>query len=246
MTTDRAREAARLLVEAHRTKMPIVGLPPSCLPRDPDEAYAVQDAIAALRGPVRGWKVSPSEPRRCATVFVVEPSGVTLEAAGLPGLGVEVEFGFRIARDMPPRAMPYGEAEVFERLEFLPLIELIASRYIDKKSRSPLELMADGMTHGAFVVGKPIAAWRDLDFKRQPVTLAINDKVVQSAVGKPTKGNPADGIVWLANHVAGRSGGLRTGDVITTGALAGTTPAKAGDNAVGDWGPWGCVEVRFR
>ena len=246
MITDRAKEAAGLLVEAHRNRKPIAGLPPSCLPQNTDEAYAIQDAIAALRGRIRGWKFSPSTPHRCGPVFDVERSGATLEVARFHGLGVEIELGFRLTQDLPPRALPYGKAEVLDRLEFVPLMELLASRFVDRKACSPLENLADCMSNGGFIVGAPIADWRGVDFGSRKVELAINGRVVQSAAGSSNAATLLDGAIWLANHTAGRTGGLRAGDVVTTGALKGTSPAKAGDTAVGDWGPLGRVEVQFR
>lgn len=246
MPLNRAQEAAGLLVGAYRTNRPVVELPPSCRPRDVEEAYAVQDAVAQLRGPIRGWKSGPATPRRCAPVFAIEQSGVTLEAARFPWLGIEIEFGFCVTADLPPRGKPYEWVEVFEKLEFVPLMELVSSRYVEKECRSPLELLADNLTNGAFIVGAPIAEWDAFDFRNHPASLTINGKTVQSAPGTPHEGSPPDGIVWLANHTAGRTGGLRKGDVITTGALNGTTKAGAGDKAVGDWGDWGKVEVSFR
>jgi 2-keto-4-pentenoate hydratase len=246
MTTERVQEAARLLVEAYRSNQQIVGLPRSCIPQDTAEAHAVQDAIAELRGPVKGWKVGQGAVPQVAPVFIVEPSATTLEAAKLPGLGSEIEFGFRLTRDLPPRGTPYTKDEVFAALEFLPLFELLSSRYIDRKSRSQPESLADSLTNGAFITGKAIKDWRGFDFVNHKATLAINGKVVQTAEGSLKKSNPPDNIVWLANHVTGRQGGLRSGQVITTGALAGTTPTKAGDKVVGDFGDWGKIEVSFR
>jgi 2-keto-4-pentenoate hydratase len=247
MTTERVKQAARHLVDAYRSKTQIARLPADCQPQTAEEAYAVQDAVALLRGPVKGWKISPSTPHRCASVFVVEPSGATLETASLPGCGAEVEFGFRVARDLPARATPYSAEEVFAAIEFIPLMEVIASRFADKRSPTPMELLADGMTHGAYVIGKPIADWRNFDFRKHAVSMSINGKQVQQTEGWKGKIEPPDGVVWLANHVMTRAaGGLKAGIAITTGALAGTTPAQPGDKVVGDWGDWGRVETTFR
>jgi 2-keto-4-pentenoate hydratase len=151
-----------------------------------------------------------------------------------------------LIEDMPARSTPYETNEVLDRLEFVPLIEIVASRFIDKKSRSPMELLADSMSSGAFIVGAPIAEWRGVDFGNQKVELAIDGQVVQSVAGSRHASHLLDGVVWLANHLAGRTGGFRAGDVVTTGALKGATPAKTGKRAVGDWGKLGQVEVQFR
>jgi 2-keto-4-pentenoate hydratase len=63
---------------------------------------------------------------------------------------------------------------------------------------------------------------------------------VDGAVMLETRGgNPAGDlmrlVVWLANHVAGRTGGLRAGDFVTTGSFIGMQPV----------GPSADVEIRL-
>ena len=50
-------EAANLLINARRTHTPIADLPAAVAPASLDEAYFIQDAIAAAFGPIGGWKI---------------------------------------------------------------------------------------------------------------------------------------------------------------------------------------------
>jgi 2-keto-4-pentenoate hydratase len=184
----------------------------------------------------------------CAPVAAsaIVESGATFDAARFHGLALEVEFAFRLKRDLPPRDQAYRYEEVVDAVDFVPLIEIVGSRYRDRTGLSVAEQLADANANGAFVLGKAITDWRSFDFMRQRVELAIDGTVVQSAMGTHPAGDPLKLVVWQANHLTGRNGGLRSGAVVTTGSLQGMTPAGAGSRSVGDWGSWGRVEVAFR
>ena len=243
-----AREAAALLIAAHRSGVPLDRLPESCRPATLDDAYAIQDEIMPALGPIGGWKVgmgSPDAEPSCAPVCgsVIHGSGAVLDPSRYHGLALEVEFAFRLRCDLPPRALPYGYDEIVAAVDFLPLVEVIGSRYRDRTALSAAEQLADANGNGAFILGTPVADWRELDFRRQRVELRIDSAVVQSARDTHPAGDPVRLVVWQANHAAARCGGLKAGDVVTTGSLQGATPIGAGSKAVGDWGVWGRVDL---
>jgi 2-keto-4-pentenoate hydratase len=241
-----ARDAAALLIAAHRSGQPIDRLPEACRPTDVADAYAIQDDVIRSLGPVGGWKVGTSRPEvepTCAPVCrdVILPSGVALDPARYHGLALEIEFAFRLRHDLPLRAVPYGYDDVADAVDFLPLIEVLGSRFRDRTRLSPIEQLADANANGAFVLGTPVPDWRALDFRRTIVELAIDGVTVQSACGTHPAGDPVLLLLWQANHAAQRCGGLKAGDVVTTGSLQGATPVAPGSKAVGDWGSWGRV-----
>ena len=244
-----ASEAAHLLIEAHRSGRPIDRLPEALRPATIADSYAIQDQIMAALGPIGGWKVGTSGPDAepsCAPVArsVIFESGVTLEAALYHGLALEIEFAFRILRDLP--GQDHGYDEVAAAIEFVPLIEVIASRFRDRTGLGAAEMLADANANGAFVVGAAIADWCSIDFRKVKVELAINGAIVQTALDTHPLGDPARLVQWQANHLAGRTGGLKQGDIVTTGALKGMSPVTAKGRGVGDWGALGRVEVAFR
>jgi 2-keto-4-pentenoate hydratase len=210
------------------------------------DAYAIQDAVTRALAPIGGWKVgmgSPTAEPACAPVYRdrILASGAMLDAARYQGLALEIEFAFKLRRDLPPRARAYAYDEVAEAVDFVPLIEVLGSRYRDRLAVSAAEQLADANANGAFIVGAPIAGWRDFDFRTMRVDLAIDGEVVQSACGTHPTGDPLVLVIWLADHVAVRCGGLKSGDIVTTGSLQGATPIAAGSRAQGDWGLGGQV-----
>src|SRR3546814_19404235 len=57
MIEDNTAQAARLLLDSRNHRRPIEALPEYCRPATTAQAYAIQDAVADLLGPVGGWKV---------------------------------------------------------------------------------------------------------------------------------------------------------------------------------------------
>jgi 2-keto-4-pentenoate hydratase len=204
--------------------------------------------VSRVLGPVGGWKVgianSEAEPS-CAPVYrdCILGSGAVLPSAQCQALSLEIEFAFLLRRDLPGRSGGYRPDEIAQAVDFVPLIEVIGSRYRDPLGLAPAELLADANGNRTFILGGPVARWRDLDFRTVRVELAIDDRVVQSACGTHPAGDPIRLVVWLADHVAARCGGLKSGEVVTTGSLQGATPIAAGSRAIGTWGSWGRVAV---
>lgn len=250
--TDRALEAANLLIAAHRTGQPIGRLPEGLRPATIEDAYAIQDHVSAALGSVTAWKVGqggPTGPISIAPIYAdrVYASGVTLDPAKLHGTALEIEFAFRLSRDLPARAQPYAYDEVLAAIEgFCPCIEVLSSRYQDRTELPSVENLADGNANGALVYAGPLADWKSLDFATQKVELTIDGEIRQSAVGTHPAGDPVTLVVWTANHLMTRTGGLKRGDVVTTGSLDGATPIGPGGKGVATYGAFGRVEVAFR
>ena len=250
--TDRALDAARLLIAAHRTGQALDRLPEDLRPATIEDAYAIQDHVTAALGAVTAWKVGqggPTGPISIAPIYAdrVYASGVTLDPAKLPDAALEMEFAFRMSQDLPDRPQPYAYDEVVAAIEgFCPCIEVLGSRFKDRTGFTAAENLADGNANGALVYAGPLTDWSGLDFTTQKVELAIDGNIVQSAVGTHPAGDPVKLVVWTANHLMARTGGLKRGDVVTTGSLDGATPVGAGSRGVATYGAFGRVEVALR
>ena len=251
-TTPATLEAARLIIAAHRAGRPIARLPEALRPATVEEAYAIQDEVTKALGAVTAWKVGqggPTGPISIAPIYAanVHASGAVLDARALHHAGLEIEFAFKLARDLPARAQPYDYDEVRAAIEgFCPCIEVLGSRFEDRTALTSAENLADANANGALVVAAPIADWSGLDFATQTVELSVDGTRVQSATGTHPAGDPVKLVVWTANHLMARTGGLKRGDVVTTGSLDGATPVGPGAKAVGTYGAFGRVEVAFR
>lgn len=221
--------AAKLLLEARRTGRPLVDLPPDARPSDAGAAYAIHDELAAALGGTGGWKVgaaSPTAEPGCSPLPAagIVPSGTAFPRGAFRLNGLEAELAFTLARDLPPRAMPYDQADVLAALRSVhPVIEVVDSRFFDMRAVDPLCALADFASHGALVVGPGRAADLHIDQTLQAVTLQSGDEALYTGVGGNAAGDVFRLLVWLANHAAARCGGLRAGQIVTTGSCSGLT-----------------------
>jgi 2-keto-4-pentenoate hydratase len=230
----RIAEAARALADARRNDAPLVHFPETCRPQSAAEAYAIQDAATAMLGGARGWKVGAATPEAepsCAPILAsrIVPAGHRFGAGAFRLNGVEAELAFTFARDLRPRASPYSADDVASAIRSAhAAIEILDSRFVDMAAQDPLSQLADWGNNGALVVGPASTGTVRIDQTQQPVELFVDDASVFSAVGGNTAGDVLRLLAWLANHLAARIGGLRAGDVVTTGSCSGARFLPAG------------------
>ncbi len=231
-----AAAAAQLLLEARRARRPLLELPQACRPQTAAEAYAVQDLVLEWLGPVGAWKVgaaSASAEPACAPLpasFVV-PSGHAFPSGSFRLNGLEAEIAFKLAQDLPPRSTPYYPDDVAAAIASVhPAIEVVDSRFTDMRGVDAFSALADLASHGALVVGSGRESDIVVDQTRQRVILEVNGKSVANNIGGNSAGDVFRLLAWLANHAAARCGGLRAGQVVTTGSCTAlnlaVTPAQ--------------------
>lgn len=251
LTPENVALAAELLLGARRTGQPIDALPSGCRPSDAEEAYAIQDRVTRELGGAGGWKVGARDPGSlpsCAPLpaALVFRAPHAFRAGSFRLNGIEAELAFTFAHDLPARAAPYTEADVLGAIASIhPVFEIVDSRFVDLKATDPLSQLADSGSNGALVVGAAGPGPIRIDQTRQPVTLRHNGAEVFSVTGGNTAGDVFRLLVWLANHVASRTGGLRAGQVVTTGSCTGIRFAAAGDRLRADFPGVGSVEFAF-
>ena len=221
---DRHHDAASLLLSARRDPTQrLRSLPEAVRPKTEEQAYLVQREVIAALGSIGGWKVgspNPDGPVNCAPLLLsgVQPSPGWASAAAGPDRGVEAEIAVRIGADLPPREQPYSRDEVLAAIESAhPAIELLHSRYSDVDQVDPLSNLADGLSHQGFVYGAAIPDWQGIDLAAEQVRLLVNGAEIKRRTGNPA-GDMVRLVVWLANHGAHWSGGLRAGQFVTTGS----------------------------
>lgn len=234
---------AALLVDAHRHRRRIASGDAQA-PAGIDDVYRVQDEVVAALAPgerVTAWKVSPPRGGADPAASPIPPgrchmSPALLDAAGFHMLGIEVEIAFRFGRDLPPRPAPYADEDVLGAVDAaLVVVELCDSRFADGQDAPPLLRLADFQSNGALIVGTGMPVWRTIDFASQTAQLWVNDRLRVEARGAHPMGDPSRLLPWMATHIAARCGGLRRGDVVTTGTWTGMHFAAPGD----------VVEARF-
>jgi 2-keto-4-pentenoate hydratase len=220
-------QAAALLVEARQSGHRMADLPEDSSPTDIEQAYAIQDATVRQLGTVGGWKVSPMRlgaPPNCAPIAAslihASPAHFVYGTASTPE--VEVEVAVRLGCDLPPRGTAYEADEMRAAIVSLhPAIEILSSRFTDRKAVSPLTALADIQSNAAVVIGMGLQDWQEVELGRVVMRLRIAGEECAATEGGPDTSNVLAALAWLANHVAARCGGLRAGDVVITGARLG-------------------------
>ncbi len=257
MGTTGIAEAARILWQARLRQTRLAVLPPDCRPATLDQGYAVQDAMAAGAGQsVSGWKIAATSAAGQRHIGVTEPlagrlfadfilpDGARLPAAPLQMRVVEAEFAFRLGRDLPSRAASYDPAEVCAAVADLHLaIEIPDARFEPFDTIGPALVVADDAFAAWFVLGPKVRAWTGLDLPAQAVRVWKNGTVAAAGKGANALGDPRLALTWLANERARRGGGLKAGEVITTGTCITPLPIAPGDAIVAEFTGLGQVAV---
>jgi 2-keto-4-pentenoate hydratase len=240
--------AARYLLAA-RASGPGEPLPPDLRPATAYDAYEIQRLTLAEIGPIGGWKVGapgPDAPPSCAPM---PQSGLHAGPAQLPNdefssREIESEIAFVLRHDLPPRDTPYTRADIIGAIATChPGIEVLQSRFADPAAADPLSNLADLIRHGAYVLGPAIPHWQTFDFTHAEICQTIAGAELRRT------GNPAGDMIrlleWLANVGAVWAGGLRAGQILTTGSWTGAVPAPAFADVTAHFTGIGRVSLRF-
>jgi 2-keto-4-pentenoate hydratase len=257
--TDRHDRAASFLMAAWDARRREPTLPGDLRPANEADATAINEAIHRRnRRPIAGWKVgATSEGARRAsglaqpfTGFIptdgIDQDGVVYRFADMMRPVVESEYGFRLARDLAPRAQPYARGEVEDAIAALVIgLEIPESRLGNDHGLGPLASVADHGGTGRYVLGREFTAWRDIDCVQQEVVLTFDGVEKGRGRGEAMMGHPAQALTWFVNHLSQRGITLAAGSFVTTGSCTGVVPVPGPCTAVADFGPLGTVTAHF-
>ena len=219
-----------------------------------DEAYAIQSQLAGLAGnEVRGWKVTALTPdqqqlynakRPVAGVLLApfvygEPATTELSRFVAPLL--ECEISYLLGRDLPAREKPYRREEIDAAVEaVVPAMEIADCRW--PADAPGLLKLADDMGNGAFIAGRPLRNWRAVDLATIDVLLMHKDTIAARGSCARILGDPLKAVIALANAQPLPAGGLKRGQIVTTGTC--TTPlALEQGSYVADFGSLGTLHL---
>ena len=179
----------------------------------------------------------------------IQEDTIFLETARVPAellhvIGVEAEIAYRFAQDLPPREAPYTREEVLAAVGTMhPVIEILDTRFVALGSADPLSHRADHQNSGALAVGPGIEDWRGIDTLRQKVRLTLDGALRHEGVGGNSAGDNVRLLVWMANHGARSLGGLRAGQIVTTGSCSGTDFVEPGTRVRAEFSGIGGVDT---
>jgi 2-keto-4-pentenoate hydratase len=193
-----------------------------------EQAYAVQDGVAALLGwsppgvPVQHWKSGGATRSGPFSHSPLDPAGIGSVPTAWPLLGIEAEIALRLGRDVTPQAAREMRPEESHRwLDAMAIsVELVASRWREGLAAPALLRMADHQSHAALLLG-PWQPWRPFDWANLPWRLSQQGAVLVERRGGHSLEDPAWLLpAWLA-HLTRDGATVPAGTVVTTGAWAG-------------------------
>jgi len=189
-----------------------------------DDAYAIQSGVASALGwfpdGPKAWKVGGHPLITAAPLPDVLVSPARWNCSSPDGVLIEAELAFRLA-DTPARP-----EDVLACIGAVCVsIELIGTRLSDGLSAPAHWKLADQGVHAGLVAGSETpyavcAHFSDADWRQQRCSVVVNGRLELQGQGTHPSVNPLAALPWLVAHAAQHTGGLRAGDLITTGAWA--------------------------
>lgn len=264
LDNDRMHKVAEILLKARREAKPIHELPERLRPASLDEAYALQDIMAMgmstdrldtgkSTSPVAGWKIGAPTPDAMPLFSAMPPwggyaqSGDRISKSLRRLRGVEAEIAFLLGKDLPARANPYSREEVIDAIASAhPAIELLESAFVDPDKVDRLSVIGDLQMNGGFAHGAAVTNWKDLNLAEESVEVVVDG--ARRFEGKASNSAGTDLIrlvIWLANEGSYRTGGLQSGQWITTGSWSGKTFARSGSEVEVRFSRFGAVNLTF-
>jgi 2-keto-4-pentenoate hydratase len=244
-------ELGRTLIEARREAR-LAHLDPELAPADIVTAMRVQrDVLEAIGASVAGWKVgyTPEGVPVAAPIYagVTHKSGATLRHGPSRKSGIEVEIALLLGRDLPSRpGKPYDRMEILDAgSAVLAGVEIVASRFPESPKPPFLVVVADNMGNGGYVRGREVGGFRGLDLSKLRSRLTIDGRKMHDAIGGHAKGDPLSPIVDYVNRPCDLLGGLKAGQIVTTGSLSGCPYVEGATHIAAEVEGLGEIELRF-
>lgn len=157
---------------------------------------------------------------------------------------IEAEIAFILGKDLSGQAPSWGE--FLAALAYaVPALEIVDSAIQDWKITLE-DTVADNASCGLFVLGNQPIAIGSLNFAKLKMELEHNKVVASKGSGAACLGHPLKAAWWLARTMCEKGIGLKTGEIILSGALGPMVNVKTGDSVtayIGRLGSVGCQLV---
>jgi len=260
LAPEQIQAASDLLYDLWRSGRRTGQLPPDIRPTTRAEGYAIQARLEERSAsPLFGWKIAATSVAGQRHINVDGPLAgrllaecVLADGAAAP-IGAnhmrvaEVEFVFRMGRELAPRTAAYEVDEILAAVETLhPAIEIPDSRFEDFTAVGAAQLIADNACGHKFVLGPPTTVdWRKLDLAEHAVVGRVGERYERQGKGANVLGDPRIALAWLVNELSQLGITLKAGQVVTTGTCVVPLEFAPGDRVIGSLGRLGEVSVRL-
>lgn len=246
--TETLRDA---LIAARRDKS-LIEMASQPVPASFADGLALQGEIAERLGHEQaGWKVAIAEDGLPVAGLMpgsyLKP-GDTYEGAIGAELRVEIELALRLARDVPMRPdQPYSRAELlgFCDKAFLG-IEIVESRLANWQGVPFALWLADALGHGGYILGPELDMTTLDDLTSLSCFVSLNGVTLYDKPAIHGNGDPMTPFLAWANRKTELLGGLRAGQIVTTGSLCGGVLSPGKGEVVTRLDPLGTVSLTLR
>jgi len=163
---------------------------------------------------------------------------------------LEVELAFIL--DKPLRGPNVTLFDVLDSVRYvIPALEIIDARshQIDPESHRPrkvFDTIADNAANAGVVMGGRPVRVNDVDLRWVGAILSRNAVIEETGLAAGVLNHPANGVVWLANRLAGHDVGLERDQIVLSGSFTRPVYAERGDVFHVDYGPLGAVSCCFK
>jgi 2-keto-4-pentenoate hydratase len=243
-------ETEAIAAELVRARTSGKGVPNIALPVPVNATSAMQiQALVQeqLARPVGGWKVAIGPEKRPIAAPLLDVYCASTEISLFPNCTIELELAVRLGRDIPRRETgAYDHSDILNAIESLVLgIEVIGGRFDDAANVPFLSFLADNLGNRAYVIGDrlPLSTVDQVDRLACHVTLD-GTPLYHAPASHPAR-DPLLPLVAYANEQSDYLGGLRAGQIVTTGSLCGVLPVRAAGLLEAQLDKVGQVSVRF-
>ncbi|OCP35879.1 2-oxo-hept-4-ene-1,7-dioate hydratase [Ensifer sp. LC163] len=230
-----------------------------------DDAYAVQAAwvkqkIARGRR-VIGWKIGlTSKAMQYALNIDIPDSGVLFDdmmfedGATIPRdrfIQPRIEAEIAFVMKAPLAGPNVSVFDVLNATDYVtPALEILDTRILradpeTKKTRTIVDTISDNAANAGIVIGGRAMRPQDVDMRWMGAIVSRNAEVEETGLGAGVLNDPARGIAWLANRLAGYGDRIDAGQIVLAGSFIRPVEARHGDTIVADFGPQGTVSCFF-
>jgi 2-oxo-hept-3-ene-1,7-dioate hydratase len=252
------KKAAQQLLEAERTKKPILQLTKQWPDIVIEDSYAIADLVTQekIKGGARkiGNKIGLTSKAMQQSSQIDEPDYGTLldtmlveNGAKIPHENycvprVELELTFVLGKDL--KGPGIGLTDVLRATEYVvPSIEIIDARV--QNPRKICDTVADNGAAAGLVMGGRVVRPFDVDLSWVGGAMYRNSEIEETGLALGVLGHPAMGIAWLANKIGRFGDKLEAGQVFLAGSFIRPVWANKGDTLHADFGPLGSVTVQL-
>jgi 2-keto-4-pentenoate hydratase len=237
------QRAANALLEVRRGAPPLAELPSGCEPTSFADAYAIQDAVTRALSAAAGWKLGklPDGGLICAPLLrETIHYRPTLSAAALNAPVVEAELAFKTTREIPRGT---GAEALRDAMVFVPLFEILGSRFVSVFDMALLPNLADNFASAAIAIGDEVPNWTTARRDTMRVTIEGDGEVLYVLDYATRLDAAVDLVAAFAARFEDRFDALPAGTLVTTGSM--TVPFAPRHRIIADYGPFGVNELIF-